>query len=166
MACFPFGKSRKLRTAFSYKNHLSASQLNTFRCDFPWLLFRLNFFSSVFHCSRKWERWKQCSRLFITEIYADGANLTSDPVTTSLLLCRRSTSSISYTFISKGSFTELPSDGRSTHWPPTFLLRDEVSGRGAGIRRRRWKPDESKIIKWLKLSKRKIVHSSLHSTLF
>lgn len=60
----------------------------------------------------------------------------------SLRLWRRSTSSISYTLISKGSFMAPPSGGRSTHWPaaPTFLPSEEVSGRGAGIRRRRCRP--------------------------
>lgn len=55
-----------------------------------------------------------------------------------LRLCNLSTSSISYTLISKGSFNGPDIGGRSTHWPvaPAFIPREEVSGKGAGIRRR------------------------------
>ncbi|TNN84130.1 hypothetical protein EYF80_005457 [Liparis tanakae] len=57
-------------------------------------------------------------------------------------LWSRSTSSISYTLISKGSFRGPDIGGKSTHWPavPTFFPREEESGRGAGMSRLLWKP--------------------------
>ena len=71
----------------------------------------------------------------------------SDPLLTSALsswrrLWSRSTSSISYTLISKGSFSGPDIGGKSTHWPAAlaFFPREEVSGRGAGISRLLWKP--------------------------
>lgn len=57
--------------------------------------------------------------------------------------CRRSTSSISYTLISKGSFSApARGGGRSTHCPGRLGLRPRAaaSGRGAGISRRRCRP--------------------------
>lgn len=57
--------------------------------------------------------------------------------------CRRSTSSISYTLISKGSFSEpARGRGRSTHCPGRLGLRPRaaVSGNGAGISRLRCRP--------------------------
>lgn len=71
----------------------------------------------------------------------------NDPLLTSVvsscrLLWSRSTSSISYTLISKGSFNGPDIGGKSTHWPAVlaFFPREEVSGRGAGISRLLWKP--------------------------
>lgn len=58
--------------------------------------------------------------------------------------CRRSTSSISYTLISKGSFSApARGGGRSTHCPGRlgFRPRAAASGRGAGISRRRCRPE-------------------------
>lgn len=57
--------------------------------------------------------------------------------------CRRSTSSISYTLISNGSFREPDrGGGRSTHCPGRLglRLRAAASGSGAGISRRRCRP--------------------------
>lgn len=58
--------------------------------------------------------------------------------------CRRSTSSISYTLISKGSFREpARGGGRSTHCPGRLGLRPKAaaSGSGAGISLRRCRPE-------------------------
>lgn len=65
--------------------------------------------------------------------------------------CRRSTSSISYTLISKGSFSEpARGGGRSTHCPGRLGLRPRAaaSGSGAGISRLRCRPGTDSRALW------------------
>lgn len=85
---------------------------------------------------------------YLKQVQRDEAPcVSSDLLLTSVVsswrrLWSRSTSSISYTLISKGSFNGPDIGGKSTHWPavPAFFPREEVSGRGAGISRLLWKP--------------------------